>query len=75
MTVWLDAQLTPALARWISEQPWGVDAVAVRELGLRDACDPEIFRQARAAGAVVIWLLLRSGEPWVEIRPQTKAET
>jgi predicted nuclease of predicted toxin-antitoxin system len=75
MTVWLDAQLTPALARWISEQPWGVDAVAVRELGLRDASDPEIFRQARAAGAVVIWLLLRSGEPWVEIRPQTKAET
>jgi hypothetical protein len=26
-----------------------VDAVAVRELGLRDASDPEIFRQARAA--------------------------
>ena len=44
MTLWLDAQLPPALARWISEQPWGVDAVAVRELGLRDASDPEIFR-------------------------------
>ena len=54
MTLWLDAQLPPALARWISEQPWGVDAVAVRELGLRDASDPEIFRQARAAGAVVM---------------------
>ena len=54
MTLWLDAQLPPALARWISELPWGVDAVAVRELGLRDASDPEIFRQARAAGAVVM---------------------
>ena len=39
MTLWLDAQLPPVLARWISEQPWGVDAVAVRELGLRDASD------------------------------------
>ena len=40
MTLWLDAQLPPALARWINEQPWGEDAVAVRELGLRDASDP-----------------------------------
>lgn len=83
MTLWLDAQLPPALARWIGEQPWGVDAVAVREIGLRDASDPEIFRQARAAGAVVMTKdrdfirlleLLRSGEPWVEIRPQANAE-
>lgn len=117
MTLWLDAQLPPALARWIGEQPWGVDAVAVREIGLRDVSDPEIFRRARAANAVVmtkdrdfirlldeqgpppqmIWLrlgnssnaalqqvltttvsqaleLLRSGESWVEIRPQANAE-
>ena len=78
--------------------------MAVRELGLRDASDPEIFRRARAANAVVmtkdrdfirlldeqgpppqvIWLrlgnssnaalqLLRSGEPWVEIRPQANS--
>jgi len=54
MTLWLDAQLPPALARWISEQPWGVDAAAVRELGLRDASDPEIFRRARAAAESVM---------------------
>jgi predicted nuclease of predicted toxin-antitoxin system len=54
MTLWLDAQLPPALARWINEQPWGVEAVPVREIGLRDASDPEIFRQARAAAAVVM---------------------
>ena len=118
MTLWLDAQLPPALARWISEQPWGVNAMAVRDLGLRDASDPEILRRARAAAAVVmtkdrdfirlldeqgpppqvVWLrlgnssnaalqqvlsttllqaleLLRSGEPWVEIRPRTTPET
>ncbi|MFN4867057.1 MAG: DUF5615 family PIN-like protein [Cyanobium sp.] len=118
MKLWLDAQLPPALARWISEQSWGVDAAAVREIGLRDASDPEIFRRARAAGAMVmtkdrdfirlldeqgpppqvVWLrlgnssnaalqqvlsttllqaleLLRSGEPWVEIRPRTTPET
>ena len=93
-----------------------LDAVAVRDIGLRDANDAEIFRQACAADAVVmtkdrdfirlleeqgppprvIWLrvgntsnaalqgvlsstllqaviLLRSGEPWVEIRPQASA--
>ena len=30
MTLWLDAQLPPALARWIGEQPWGVEGVPVR---------------------------------------------
>ena len=46
--------MPPALARWIGEQPWGVAAVPVREIGLRDASDLEIFRRARAAGAVVM---------------------
>ena len=54
MTLWLDAQLPPALARWIGEQAWGVEAVPVREIGLRDASDPEIFRRARVANAVVM---------------------
>jgi predicted nuclease of predicted toxin-antitoxin system len=80
MTLWLDAQLPPALARWINEQPWGVGAVAVREIGLRDASDPEIFRQARAAEAVVmtkdrdfIRLLDEQGPPpqviWLRLAP------
>jgi hypothetical protein len=54
MTLWLDAQLPPLLAAWIHAQNWGIKAVAVREIGLRDASDPVIFQAARAAGAVVI---------------------
>ena len=54
MTLWLDAQLPPLLAAWINAQGWGIQAVAVREIGLRDASDPVIFQAARAAGAVVM---------------------
>jgi hypothetical protein len=50
MTLWLDAQLPPLLAAWINAQGWGIQAVAVREIGLRDASDPVIFQAARAAG-------------------------
>ena len=45
MKIWLDAQLPPALARWFQEQPWGIKAVAVRDIGMRDASDPEIFAE------------------------------
>jgi predicted nuclease of predicted toxin-antitoxin system len=51
--VWIDAQVSPALARWLREE-LGVDAVAVRELGMRTAEDPEIFAGARHEGAVVL---------------------
>ncbi len=114
MKVWLDAQLPPLLAQWINQQDFGLQACAIRELGLRDATDPEIFEAARVEAAVVmtkdrdfvhlldlhgppphvIWMrmgncsnaalqqilrrtlpqalgLLQSGEPWVEIRPET----
>ena len=53
MKVWLDAQLPPALAPWISTT-FGVTCHAVRDLGLRDADDQIIFRAARNAGDVVI---------------------
>ena len=53
MKVWLDAQLSPAIARWLSTQ-FGVEAVAVRDLGLHQAKDRDIFFKARAAGAVVV---------------------
>jgi hypothetical protein len=51
MTIWVDAQLSPSLAQWITET-LGVSASAVRELGLRDAKDLEIFQAAREANAV-----------------------
>ena len=53
MILWLDAQLSPALASWISERFTQIQAVPVRELGLRNADDREIFSQARSAGAIV----------------------
>ena len=70
MIVWLDAQLSPALANWITEQFTPIQAVPVRELGLRNADDHEIYAQARSAGAVVmtkdrdfLHLLFEQGPP------------
>ena len=69
MIVWLDAQLSPQLARWI-EETFGIECLHVRDLGFRDAEDPEIFRKARDAGSVVmtkdedfIRLVERNGPP------------
>lgn len=53
MLLWIDAQLSPALAPWLVET-FRVDAVAVRELSLRDAEDSAIFARAREAGAIVL---------------------
>jgi predicted nuclease of predicted toxin-antitoxin system len=51
--VWIDAQLSPALAPWLSER-FNVAAFSVQHLGYRDATDAQIFEAARAAGAVVL---------------------
>jgi predicted nuclease of predicted toxin-antitoxin system len=68
-TVWLDAQLSPRLARWLADA-FGVQAAAVRDLGMQQAEDLDIFLAARKAGAVVITkdndfveLLERLGSP------------
>lgn len=53
MRFWIDAQLTPSLAPWLI-QTFGVEAYAVRDLGLRDADDNNIFQAARDAAAIVI---------------------
>lgn len=53
MKFWVDAQLPPMLAQWLSKE-YGVDARSLRDLGLRDASDIEIFQAAREAEAVVI---------------------
>ncbi|HTU20912.1 MAG TPA: DUF5615 family PIN-like protein [Gemmataceae bacterium] len=53
MILWLDAQLPPSVAAWITAT-FGIEARAVRDLGLRDAKDPPIFQAARAAAAVVM---------------------
>lgn len=53
MTIWVDAQLPPSIAPWIATQ-FAVECAALRDLGLRDAEDTEIFTAARDAGAVVL---------------------
>jgi predicted nuclease of predicted toxin-antitoxin system len=51
--IWLDAHLSPRLAGWIQEQ-LGHDAIALREIGLRDADDIVIFEKAREVQSVII---------------------
>lgn len=53
MILWIDAQLSPALAPWITAR-FDVEAFSVKHLGLRDAADLQIFHAAREAGAIVI---------------------
>ncbi|MEJ7700007.1 MAG: DUF5615 family PIN-like protein [Pyrinomonadaceae bacterium] len=49
----MDAQLSPAIAFWIEEN-FDVQAFALRDLGLRDAEDIEIFDAAKKAKAIVM---------------------
>jgi predicted nuclease of predicted toxin-antitoxin system len=53
MNIWVDAQLSPAVASWL-EARFEVNATPLRELGLRDASDREVFLAAREAGVVVM---------------------
>jgi predicted nuclease of predicted toxin-antitoxin system len=53
MTIWVDAHLSPAIATWITTT-FGITAFALRDLGLRDAEDPEIFEAAKAQGVILM---------------------
>ena len=53
MCFWIDAHLAPQLASWLETQ-FSVEAKAVRDVGLRDAEDREIFEAARHAKVIVI---------------------
>jgi predicted nuclease of predicted toxin-antitoxin system len=55
MKIWIDAQLPPTLADWITSN-FGIEATSLKELALRDAKDIEIFEVARFADAVIIML-------------------
>lgn len=69
MNIWIDAQMSPAIAAWISSS-FTVKAVAIRDLGLRDATDNGIFQAARRGNVIVmtkdsdfVLLLDRLGSP------------
>jgi predicted nuclease of predicted toxin-antitoxin system len=53
VNLWIDAQLSPSVAAWLL-RTFGVNATAVRDLGLRNSTDQAIFMAARQAGAVVL---------------------
>ena len=51
--IWLDAHLSPALAKWIADE-LGHPAQSVRDLGLRHAKDKDIFAAACQAKVIVL---------------------
>ena len=51
--IWIDAQMSPAIAVWITAN-FPVEALVLRDVGLRDAEDREIFLGARKQLAIVI---------------------
>ncbi len=51
ITIWIDAQLSPAIATWITNS-FDITALALRDIGLRDAEDLEIFAAAKAQGVI-----------------------
>jgi len=53
MKFWVDAQPSPGFAHWLADR-WQVKVVPVREIGLRDASDRQIYEEAKTAGAIVI---------------------
>lgn len=53
MIIWIDAQFSPAIALWITST-FGVTALALRDIGLKDAEDIEIFEAAKLQGAIVM---------------------
>ena len=53
MKFWLDAQLPPTLAKFLSEE-FNVQADPLRELGMRDADDMEVFEKARDKNVTII---------------------
>lgn len=79
MTFWLDAHLDPSLAAWLGSR-FKVIAKPLREIGLRDATDVELFEAGRRFQEVVIVtkdsdfpdLVTRLGKPpqvlWLRFR-------
>ena len=51
--IWLDAHLSPRVARWIQESLVH-EARALRDLGLRDAEDVEVYERGKQEGAIIL---------------------
>lgn len=53
MKIWIDAQLPPTLANWLTVI-FSLEATALRDLALQDAQDMEIFAAARVESAAIM---------------------
>jgi len=67
--IWLDAHLSPRIAGWIHDN-LGHEAMALRDLGLRDAEDTDIFSKGREKEVVILTkdkdfadMVIRLGSP------------
>lgn len=54
MNIWLDAQLSPAIALWINQNFASFEACSLRSIGLLYATDVEIFRRAKGERVVLM---------------------
>jgi predicted nuclease of predicted toxin-antitoxin system len=85
MTFWIDVQLDPKLAAWLGSR-FGVIAKTLREVGLHNATDAELFEAGRRFQEIVIVskdsdfadLVTRRGKPpqvlWLRIRNRPTIE-
>lgn len=53
MIIWIDAQISPQLAPWLQKK-FRIEAKAVRDLGLKNASDRQIYESARSKDVVVM---------------------
>jgi len=53
MNIWVDTQLPPTLAAWLTNT-FRIQSVALRDIQLRDASDIVIFEAARVKNAVIM---------------------
>lgn len=53
MEIWLDAHISPALAKWI-EAEFSTPCIHVRDLNLRESSDESIFHAARKKDDVIV---------------------
>ena len=67
--IWLDAHLSPRIAGWIRDN-LSYESIALRDLGLRDADDTEIFARGREADVIILTkdkdfadMIIRLGAP------------
>jgi predicted nuclease of predicted toxin-antitoxin system len=54
MKIWVDAQLPLTLANWLVQTFDDIEAASLKDLGLRDAKDIEIFEAARSVNAIIM---------------------